>query len=336
MPRIVTDGRAAAAAWRAYSATRPGCLAVDTETTGVDWFDTPFCATASWRDEAGRIRSGYFDLADEQAARTLTLILESTPVWVGHNLKFDLQKLLLIGVIERPLLNSIELHDTEAQAHLLNPNERKGLKLLAKVILGEETDEEEKLKVVRRKLGLTKADGYEFIPRSILAPYALKDTEFTLRLHEKQLPRLEGRLLKLYHDEMRLTLELLDMEAAGYRLDVEYVKATAEEYGQRIMQHLSKIRELADDELLNPASPKQLLEAFHARGHKKLESTNEETLSKLDDEMAEAVLAFRGDKKLHTTYLKAMLDEQRDGIIHPSFRQHGTRTGRMSSGAATG
>lgn len=338
MPRLVTDARAAQRAWQAWFDAKPHLIAIDTETTGVAWHDTPFCATVSFRDNKGRLRSGYFDLESQDAIVHLTTLLAGTPAWVGHNLKFDLQKLILHEVITREDVDGHELHDTEAQAHLLNPNELKGLKHLAKTVLHLETDEADVIKAAFKKMGLKKDDGYDLLPREVLAPYALKDTEFTLLLHEKLLPQIEyvgGALEALYYHEMGVTLTLLDIEAAGYRLDVEYVKETAVEVGQRIMTHLSSIRKLAGDDMLNPASPKQLLEAFQRRDVD-IESTDAATLKKLDDPLAKAVLEFRGDKKLHTTYLRPLLDEQRDGVIHPSFRQHGTVTGRMSSGTSTG
>ena len=93
------------------------------------------------------------------------------------------------------------------------------------------------------------------------------------------------------------------------------------------------IRDMTQDEDFNPNSPKQIMEAFSGLGVT-LEATDKATLRHTEHPLAQAILELRSLKKMHGTYLKPMLSEQRDGVIHPNFRQHGTKTGRMSSGGA--
>jgi DNA polymerase I-like protein with 3'-5' exonuclease and polymerase domains len=114
---------------------------------------------------------------------------------------------------------------------------------------------------------------------------------------------------------------------------VEYVEEAAREYASKALALEMDIRDRVGSESFNPNSPKQLTEAFAAIGID-LESTDKATLAGLDDPLAQQILELRTLKKIHGTYLKAILDEQRGGILHPSYRQHGTRTGRMSSGEA--
>lgn len=116
---------------------------------------------------------------------------------------------------------------------------------------------------------------------------------------------------------------------------VEYVEETAREYATEALRLEMAIRDRVGIESFNPNSPKQLVGAFDALGIT-LESTDKTTLAGLDHELGHQILELRTLRKMHGTYLKAMLDEQRDGILHPSYRQHGTRTGRMSSGAYEG
>jgi DNA polymerase I-like protein with 3'-5' exonuclease and polymerase domains len=54
----------------------------------------------------------------------------------------------------------------------------------------------------------------------------------------------------------------------------------------------------------------------------------------LEDELAGLIVELREANKIKSTYFDALDAEAKDGILHPNFRQHGTRTGRMSSGAA--
>lgn len=320
----------------------PEFIAVDTETTGLGWADDAFCATLAWRDSEGQLHSAFLDLEEGHTPGDLRRILERVPVWIFHHAKFDLQKLILAGIITADVAQHWEHEDTQTIQHLLNENERKGLKVLAAKYLREETDEAKVLAKVRRKLGLKKEDGYYHIPRRYIRPYAIKDAEFTLRLFEILRPKLDKlgakdpAVLALYATERELTRTLLTMEAYGFALDVDYLREKHAEYSRRVMEGQVLIQELAEDQDINPNAPAQLRKAFERRGLY-LESTDVATLQPLveADELAAAVLQYRTDKKIHTTYLTAMLAEQRDGVLHPHFNATGARTGRMSSGTAS-
>jgi DNA polymerase I-like protein with 3'-5' exonuclease and polymerase domains len=351
------DSWAEAAAAQIHS-DAPEVIAVDTETSGVAFYDEPFAATVSWRGHDGALQNAYFGLEGERgehALRMLRGVLRDTPTWVMHNAKFDLQKLLLVGAITWDELNEHRVEDTQTMYHLLDENGRKGLKHLAVHVLGIEDTieveiksgpnkgktkrvpkEEHQLAAVRRKLKLKKEDGYHLLPREVLIPYALRDTDFTLMLYEKLKPRLDAMdegLRGLYESELRLKIVLLRMIANGMGVDVEYLRRCASEYGVRVMKGWQRIVAMTGNEELNPQSPKQLLAEFEKRGIA-LESTNEATLKSVDDELAEALLSYRSDKKMHTTYLTALLNEQRDGVVHPWFNEDGARSGRMSSSSA--
>lgn len=326
----------------------------------MGFYDLPFAATLTWRNPNGQLTSGYIDLDDDGAERRIEWLREglaAIPAWVGHNIKFDLQKFQLVGVTNWDMLWDVEIHDTQTQYVLINENGRKGLKHLAATVLKYEDvicvevksgpnkgtfkavpKEEHKLAAARRKLKLKKEDGYHLLPRDVLIPYALKDTEFTLELHETLMPRLEGlgdpRLLELYREFMELKLVLLDMEADGFRLDLDYLDETTSEYGVKVMEGWEGIVKLTKRPDLNPQSPVQLQEAFAERGLK-LESTAEAVLTELDDDLARALIQYRSDAKLHKTYLTALQREHRNGLVHPNFNDDAARTGRMSSSAAS-
>lgn len=357
MPRIreFRWGRWASFAHAAFWLDKPSVIAIDTETEGLGFYDQPFAATVTWRTPAGELTSWYFELADPEVQSDLRNILRNAPTWVGHNLKFDLQKMRLAGLVTDQMLEGRELHDTQILYHLLDENGRKGLKHLAVTVLGyDETIEvevksgpnkgttkrvpkqEHHLNAVRRKLKLTKDDPWSLLPREVLIPYALMDTEFTLRLYETLRPKVEALgedVWAWYQTEIELTRTLLAIEEEGMALDVEYLETTASEYGVRVMEGQAKIAQLTGNPDLNPNAPQQLLKAFAERGLN-LETTAVAELKGLDDELAVAVLAYRDDLKLYKTYLRGLLSEQRDGVAHPNFNQTGARTGRMSSGSA--
>jgi len=311
----------------------PSLIAVDTETTGFEFFDAPFCVTIAWGNSGGEISSGYFECG--VADSLISEILGTTPCCVFHNAKFDLQKLVLAGFLPRDHIQVRGFEDTQILSYLTDEHRRHGLKPLTRMFLGEETDEEEVLKVVRRKLKLRKDDGYHLLPREVIVPYAIKDAEYTYRLFPVLFRQLSERndpeLLGLYEMEKELTLVLLDMERAGVAVDLEYAVEAAKDYGTKAIATEMRIRDLTEDEEFNPQSNPQIREAFIARGIER-DKYDKAVLSELDDPLAEAILSLRSIKKLHGTYLLPLLREQRDGVLHPNFRQTQTKTGRLASG----
>lgn len=327
----------AEAAVTAFDAASPGLIAVDTETTGFEFFDTPFCVTVAWRKENEDIESHFLDLSVEAGRAAAALILDGGARWAFFNAKFDLQKLILAGIIKREDVSVDQFEDGLLVAALVDEHRRNGLKPLMRDLLGKETDEEEALAAVRRKLKLRKDDGYHLLPREVLMPYALKDAEFTLELLPILARQLDAvgdpGLWDTYQFDKELILTLLDMEAAGVRVDKEYVESTAREYGRKAIELEMDIRDLTGDEDFNPNSNPQIRAAFEARGIE-AEKYDKSVLSKLEDPLAKAILDLRHVKKMHGTYLVAILNESRDSILHPNYRYPNTRTGRLASGGA--
>ena len=148
---------------------------------------------------------------------------------------------------------------------------------------------------------------------------------------------------RLYSEvELPLSDVLFNMEEAGFKVDVEALKEAGKKYGEILADLNVKIRELADDETLNVNSPKQLGELLFVKlkigkGKKTKSgySTNAEVLESLEDAhpIVPLILAYRRIQKLNSTYvegLKPLIDE-RTGLIHTSFNQTVTATGRLSS-----
>jgi len=316
--------------WNRWNQEQPERIAVDTETTGLEFYDSAFCVTIAWGG-----KGHYFELQGSGPNRVKT-ILRETPTWLFHNANFDLQKLALAGLIELEAVTPDRFEDTEGLAHLLDEHRRKGLKFLAHELLAMETDEDEALKVVRRKLKLKKSDGYHVLPREVIIPYAIADVVMTEKLFERLKPELEryDDLISLYGMEREVTLVLLAMETAGMGVDTEYVEVTSREYARNALITELTIRDLTGNEEFNPNSPKQILEAFEGRGVS-LAATSADVLEALDDPLAKSIIELRGLRKMLSTYLSALKNETRDGIIHPYFRQYLPVTGRFSSGRAT-
>ena len=308
-------------------------LAIDTETTGVDWHDDAFMISVAYKLE-GTLTTVVCDRRnstrwDKDVAMVVNQLNKADKI-IMHNAKFDIQKLCRLGIPLKVFKDKFE--DTQAIAHLINEQQSTSLKYLARTVLNEGTDEDEVLKVWRRENKIKKEEGYEPIPHEILAPYAAKDAEFTLRLYEVLRSRMPEDLLPLYNIEKELTISLLGIEARGMAIDKKYVTTQRKEYGDRIYRIKHRIGEIAGAEF-NPQSPKQVIEVFAQRGIR-IEATDKASLAALDDELATLIVELREANKIKVTYLDALAEEAKDGILHPNFRQHGTRTGRMSSGQA--
>lgn len=339
-------------------------VAVDTETTGLGYYDEPFSGQVTFpgRNGVGMI-SGYFELIEPEAHNAFREILYNTDVWIFHNAKFDLQKLLLARIIDEDRLAQVTIHDTQTMYALLDENGRKGLKDLAVRVLKyddtihvpysdkrkkqfpevyrEVSREKYLLDKAFRSMGLKKEDGYHLLPREVVVPYAIKDTEFTLGLYEKLWPQIQEQdedLQRLYRDEIQLQLVLLRMEADGFKLDVPYVEEKDSEYGVKVMAGLMELADMAGKVDFNPNSPAQVMAAIKKRGTT-LPSTQESTLQELiqyqgpGHEFAAALMQYRADKKIKD-YLAAIQRERRGDLINPNFNPTQARTGRMSSSKA--
>lgn len=307
-------------------------LAIDTETTGVGWHDEAFMisvATQEWSHVYDK-RLCEHGKNWAEVVETVSAMLIDCDKIIMHNAKFDIQKLCRLGIPLSVFVDKFE--DTQALAHLIDEQQSTSLKYLARTVLDETTDEDEVLKVWRRKNKIKKEEGYEPIPNEILAPYAAKDAEFTLRLYKVLRNRMPEDLLPLYGIEKALTVSLLGIEARGLNVNRKYVKTQRQEYGDKIYQTKARIAELSGADF-NPQSPAQVLEALKVRGIS-IKKTDKATLASVDDELASLIVELREANKIKTTYFDAMYEEAKDGVLHPNFRQHGTRTGRMSSGAA--
>src|SRR5881296_2514690 len=88
----------AVACEEAWVRDHPRLIAFDTETSGLAFHDQAFCVTVAWPgpdgDEAHYIELSLFAPLAER-------ILKYAKWWVGHNIKFDIQKVIDAGLVTR-------------------------------------------------------------------------------------------------------------------------------------------------------------------------------------------------------------------------------------------
>lgn len=143
-----------------------------------------------------------------------------------------------------------------------------------------------------------------------------------------------------YKIELPLARVLAQMEHSGFKVDIPGLR----EYGDELLEAQknaeSEIYTLAGGEF-NIASPKQLgtvlFEKLGLPALKKTKSgysTSADVLEKLRpySPIIDLIFDYRRAAKLHSTYAVGLVNAaDTDGIIHSSFKQNVTATGRLSS-----
>lgn len=147
----------------------------------------------------------------------------------------------------------------------------------------------------------------------------------------------------LYRDvELPLADVLFSMETAGFKVDFTELSKIGEKYSEIAAEYEKRIREYAGDETLNVNSPRQLGEVLFeklkiGKGKKTKTgySTGADALEALESAhpIVPLILNYRKVQKLNSTYVEGFkpLIDRKTGLIHTSFNQTTTSTGRLSS-----
>lgn len=311
----------------------------DTETTGLD----PHSAELVCISFAFRSHEAWCVLIPPERKEAEKIVAEFREVFgdpailkTGQNIKYDLLMLRQYGVEVAG-----EMFDTMLAHYLLQPEWKHNLDYLCETYLGYRKIPTENLIGARGRNQITMRS----VDREKLKDYACEDADLTLQLKHFLAPLLgENGVDRLFHDlEMPLVPVLADMEYRGVRIDTRALNEYAGELRQQIITLEEEIITLAGVEF-NVSSPKQLGEILFEKlkidpkarlTRTKQYSTNEEVLTQLKDRhpIVEKVLEFRGLKKLLNTYVETLptLINPRTGMIHTSYNQAVTATGRLSS-----
>jgi len=250
--------------------------------------------------------------------------------WIAHQAEIENPAIVKVGYNLKPILTGLRrkgivpkgpLFDVMIAHYLIEPEQRHTLDYLSEVYLGRQFS----------------AMGNLWAPNEA--------DEIVLELYRKFLPMLhENGLEKLFYKiEMPLVHVLGVMEENGVKIDSDNLKGISQEFGKQIHQLEDNIYQMAGT-IFNIASPKQLGEVLFERLQldpkaKKTRTgqyaTGEEVLQKLEGKhpIIKAILEYRSYTKLKSTYLDALpaLINPKDGLIHTSFNQAVTATGRLSS-----
>ena len=277
-----------------------------------------------------KVENGEKPLTSQFSPLTSLVLSSSESQWLDHRSEIEDPSVTKVGYNLKPILTGLRrkgiipqgpLFDVMIAHYLIEPEQRHTLDYLAEVYL-------------QRTLSPT---GNLWNPN--------ENDEAVLDLYKVFLPMLrENGMEHLFYDiEMPLVSVLGTMEENGVRIDSGNLKGISQEFGQHIQQLEEAIYGMAGVRF-NIASPKQLGEVLfeqmqlNAKAKKTKTgqyATGEEVLQKLAGKhpIIDAILEYRSYTKLKSTYLDALpaLINPKDGLIHTSFNQAVTATGRLSS-----
>ncbi len=310
----------------------------DTETTNIDVYSAELVGL-SFAIKAHE--AWYLSMpADQQECQKKLELLrplfeDESILKIGQNLKYDISMLAQYGInVKGPMFDTMLAH------YLLEPEQRHNMNYLAEVYLNYLTIPIEDL-IGKGRQQKTMRE----VPLELVKEYAAEDADITLQLYEKLMPLLkENGVEKLFYEiEMPLVPVLSRMEANGVRIDTENLQQISEAFGIEIHKIEEEIYKAAGMPF-NIASPKQLGEVLFERLRidekaKKTKTgqyaTGEDVLQKLSHKhpIVQMILDYRSFTKLKSTYLDALpaLVNPKDGLIHTSYNQAVTATGRLSS-----
>lgn len=170
-------------------------------------------------------------------------------------------------------------------------------------------------------------------PLEIVSNYNAMDCVATYKLYEQQMKQITSASLDYFHSlEKKVSFIFDRMERRGISLDVPYLT--------NLMAELSSKKEGLEAQIknelgnINLNSPKQLLEALHAKEIrptlKGKASTDKRAMARLaETPIVAQLLGFSELETLLSSFIIPYLERQTD-VVHPSFHQCGTRTGRPS------
>lgn len=352
-----------------YLADGPYRVAVDTETTGLDWFDDhrPFIATASDYD-----RDYLFVLDRPDDTRALReLLLETADELIFHNASFDVHMLVAQGVVTLEEILAVTIHDTRLLAPIVVGSTIPGgmhLKNLATLFVDPAAKDAENVVLDRMvEMGLIqkrdqqrKPDGAYYAvwrahPKD-LEDYALYDTRCTYDLfhvlarkademHAAEVKAAQPGDIVVHPMEVYELSErgytmpaLIRMEDRGFRVHRGRVASLVSEFEADVAGASDRLAAFNGGEAFNPDARTELLPVLEANGVRITERTEKSNETRTDRwilekyrHLAPDLVDAILDYRTHDKVLTTFLYPMRDrDAAHPDIRQSQAWTARMA------
>lgn len=301
-------------------------------------------------------------IPEKKSLKAMSVLLSDPHVVkIGHNLCFDIRMSRKSGI----KFNWKHIHDTQFLAHVFTGGNLQtyALKPLSKMWLDIDDEDQKDLmdsvKAARRlakkrdwQIATKETHGKEPVKsdywlgdKNLCKKYALQDAERTMLLYlglSKELKK-DTKLLNVYKREIALSKVIYRMEERGVRVLPNRLKNLRKFYSEYSDKWL-KVAEENGGKGLNFNSPKQMVQKFcvdrkcHVRrrtktGNPSIDNTELQRLAQ-KDKLAKAILEYKAGQGMITkfinSYEKFMVKEKGVWVLHPNFRQTGTKTGRLS------
>lgn len=320
-------------------------LVFDSETTGLKAYQDSKMFSLAICDEDDAFYFNfkpYPNLSDDLVLsfEDLKPLTDQKKTWIAHNAKFDLHFMNKAGICPQG-----EIIDTEVFARLFeNTHFFYSLDACAKRWLGLEKDDRVKAWMEENNAydmrfnpegKSIKHYYFDLVPFEIISEYAMKDAEITWALFKHLRDNMYENTA--HPTEIKLTSVLFEMEKTGVKIDKEFCQKAYDFHSGNVASIEADFRDTHGCEFTDSA--KFLGPMFRERGFelpktkKNNDQITDEVLSGFkDDALAQLVLKHRDNQKRATTYFSNYLNlaNPDTGIVHPNFRQSGTKTGRMS------
>lgn len=343
---------------------RQPALSLDTETTGLDWwnpaFDVFYLSICDGKKGYGFLHP----CAGGVLKSTRALFANKKQVHIYHNYKFDAHALRSKGIDDEGMIV-----DTMVLSRLLNENEPMNLDYQSQTYLGPTNAKlSESIEEWFCANGYKSKEGrrYDKLPLKLLEPYAVQDvisTWFLWKGHVERLKKEDAEhpmdkgdgprgLSRIAQIEMDAIKPLVAIEERGYLVNPDHFKrlgpkleAQADAIRTKILSQLRHKYGYKVPSDFNLGSPDAVAEIFigalnfdpdlFPRSEKTGElSFSAKALEALEHPIADLLLEYREEQKLASSFGPGLLKNcSSDLALHVSYNQVLPVTGRMSCSA---
>jgi DNA polymerase I len=313
---------------------RRDVMGLDTETSGLD----PYVSGAKLRlIQIGDHKSGWAVPWEGWGGAAI----ECMNAWKGqftlHNASFDAKWLKQHANWDMPWDRT---DDTMIMAQIERPGGRNDLKHLSTQFVDPMSDAGQKeLKDAMKTHGW----GWGDIPVDFEAYWVYSALDPILAAHIWSHFRTDLSFPQAYDLEMAVRRICTDMEHRGMRVDLAYSQKRYDELTLQVIEAKEWAKEnwgiaIGSNPQLVTFFKDQLGANFEVfsktSGNPSVDKTQLELFAKSDDptiaSVANFIVGVRNADKMSNSYFKNFIEMNTDGIVHPSIKTMGARTGRMS------
>lgn len=333
-------------------------VSFDIETDNTNWYSRPgrprdgiLMLAIAWKPTFGLAIDADLLYDDDRAVPYVEQWLAAHPL-CAHNGKFDV--IFLRTGLQLHVREKFDIDTMLAHYALDEEPGGQGLKKLAYEEFGLPDYEEELI----AKYLKSKNDLYSKIPFDQFAVYAVWDVVITLRLATIYRERLQAQTIEhgplagktrwewpFINLLMATQATLTQVEINGIPIDAPYLRAWRERLLKERDRYAEEFRQITDSPNLNLNSAPQMAALLYDKlklpdpaigheKHRKLRSTDREAIVRLRGahDCIDILSKYRRIQKMVSSYVNNLLTYvDNEGRVHPSYKVHGTETGRLAA-----